>query len=401
MFKKLSNFDVPLKGEKVLMRVDFNVPMEKQEIKDDTRIKASLPSIQSILTGGGSVILMSHLGRPKGKPDLNFSLKPCADRLSELLQRPVKFVEECVGPQVETMVRELNEGEVLLLENLRFHKGEEKPEEEPGFTEALAKLGTIYINDAFGTAHRSHASTVLIARHFPGRAAAGLLLEKEITYLGSLLTDPKRPFCALLGGAKISTKFKVIEALMQKADQLLIGGAMAYTFFKAKGYSIGRSLYEEEFVEAARMLLTKREESSCQLVLPIDVIAAEAIRSDAKNMIVNVEKGIPEGFEGVDIGPLTIEAFQKELKKAGTIFWNGPVGVFECPPFDAGTKSIARLLAELTATTIVGGGDSIAALEEAGVADRMTHCSTGGGASLEFIEYGTLPGIEALSERKA
>lgn len=399
MVDKLSVKDLDFKGKKALIRVDFNVPLENGQITDDTRIRASLPTIQYVLDQGGAVILMSHLGRPKSQPDSQFSLVPCAKRLSELLKRPVQMAPDCCGLDVQKMVQQLKAGDVLLLENLRFHKGEEKPEEEPSFVNSLAELGDVYINDAFGTAHRAHASTTLIAQFFPDKAAAGFLLEKEIAYLGATLLNPKRPFCAILGGAKISTKFKVIETLMQKADVLLIGGAMAYTFLKAEDIPVGHSLVENDFLGVARQLMGVSEQSRCRLILPIDLVVAREIDSQTEKRIVKVIEGIPEGFQGVDIGPETIDLYAQEIKQATTVFWNGPLGVFECPPFDNGTNAIAKILAESAATTIVGGGDSAAAVEKAGVAYRMSHISTGGGASLEYIEFGKLPGIEVLTNK--
>lgn len=403
MSEKLSIKDLDLKNKKCLIRVDFNVPLEKGHITDDSRIRASLPTIQYVLDHGGSAILMSHLGRPKGKVDLHFSLLPCAKRLSLLLQRPVLMALDCQGADTEKMAQELKPGEILLLENLRFHKGEEKPEEEPTFVSGLADLGDVFINDAFGSAHRAHASTTLIAKFFPDNAAMGFLMQKEIAYLGSTLLNPKRPFCAILGGAKISTKFRVIEALIQKADILLIGGAMAYTFFKAENIPIGKSLVENDFLGVARQLLDVSTQSRCRIILPIDLVVAKEISPSAERIIIEVSKGIPKDFEGLDIGPQTIQMYVKEIKKAKTIFWNGPVGVFECPPFDQGTHAIAQALADAgkdqSVKTIVGGGDSVAALEQTGLSKEMSHVSTGGGASLEFIEFGQLPGIEALSDK--
>lgn len=401
MGKKLSIQDLGLKNKKVLIRVDFNVPIENGQITDDTRIRASLPTIQYALDKGGAVILMSHLGRPKGgKPTSEYSLAPCAKRLGELLGKPVKMAPDCVGAEVEKMAKDLKPGDILLLENLRFHKGEEHPEEEPNFTESLARLGDVYINDAFGTAHRAHASTALITQFFPGKTAAGFLMEKEMQYLGTALLNPTRPFYAILGGAKISTKFKVIEALMRKADALLIGGAMAYTFFKAEKIPIGNSLHEDEFLSVARQLLDVGSQGRCRLMLPVDLVVARKIDENAEKRVINVKEGIPDGFEGVDIGPDTVELYANELKKAATVFWNGPLGVFECPPFAKGTDAIAHVLAQLDATTIIGGGDSVAAIEKTGLTDKISHISTGGGASLEYIEFGQLPGIEALSDKK-
>lgn len=404
MSEKLSIRDLNLENKKALIRVDFNVPIQNGQITDDSRIRASLPTIQYVLDHGGAAILMSHLGRPKGKPEPQYSLAPCAKRLSELLQRPVEMAPNCEGPEVMRMSQDLKAGQILLLENLRFHKGEEKPEEEPTFVSGLADLGDVYINDAFGSAHRAHASTTTIAQFFPGKAAMGFLMEKEIAYLGSTLLSPKRPFCAILGGAKISTKFKVIEALIQKADILLIGGAMAYTFFKAEEIPIGQSLVENDFLGVARELMDVSVQSRCRMFLPVDLVIANQISPEAERKVVRMNKaseGIPDGFQGVDIGPETLQLFANQIKKAATIFWNGPVGIFECPPFDHGTNTIAQLLAERreSATTIVGGGDSVAALERTGLIDRMSHVSTGGGASLEYIEFGQLPGIQALSDK--
>jgi phosphoglycerate kinase len=401
MGEKLSIQDLDLKDKKALIRVDFNVPIENGQITDDSRIRASLPTIQYVIDHGGAVILMSHLGRPKGKPEAQFSLAPCAKRLSELLQRPVKMAPDCHGPEVEKMAQQLKPGEILLLENLRFHKGEEKPEEEPTFVSGLADLGDVYINDAFGSAHRAHASTTTIAQFFPDKAAMGFLMEKEIAYLGSKLLNPERPFCAILGGAKISTKFKVIEALMQKADVLLIGGAMAYSLFKAENIPIGKSLVEDSFLGVARQIMDVSTQSRCRILLPSDAIIAQEIKPGAEQKIVKMSEGIPNDFEGVDIGPETITRYTQEIKKAATIFWNGPLGVFECPPFDRGTNVIAQVLADVSdaSTTIVGGGDSASALEHAGLTNRMSHVSTGGGASLEYVEFGQLPGIQALSDK--
>ncbi len=402
MNQKLSIQNLDLKGKKVLIRVDFNVPLEKGKITNDTRIRASLPTIQYVLEHEGSPILMSHLGRPKGKPTPEFSLAPCAQRLAALLHQPVKMAPDCVGLDVKHMAQNLQPGEILLLENLRFHEGEEHPEKDPDFAKSLAHLGDVYVNDAFGTAHRAHASTATITQFFPGKAAAGFLIEKEIQYLGTALQNPQRPFYAILGGAKISTKFKVIEALMRQADALFIGGAMAYTFFKAQGIPIGNSLYEDDFLQEARQLLETSSQSQYPLLLPIDIVVARKIEPHAETRLVYVKEGIPDGFEGVDIGSLTIQMYTKELQKAATVFWNGPLGVFECPPFAKGTNEIAKVLAHLkNATTIIGGGDSVAAIEETGLADQISHISTGGGASLEYIEFGQLPGIDALSDKHA
>lgn len=398
MVEKLSIVDLPLAGHRVLMRVDFNVPLDKEgKITDDTRIMAALPSIQYILDHGGSLVLMSHLGRPKG-PTRELSLKPCGERLGQLLGRTVLMAPDSVGDTVAAMVAKLKAGDVLLLENLRFHKGEENPEEEPDFVKKLAEYGDFYVNDAFGTAHRAHASTAVIAQFFPGRAAAGFLMQKEIRFLGEVLRSPKRPFVAIVGGAKISTKLGVIHSLLQKVDTLLIGGGMAYTFFKAEGREIGASLCEESMLGAAREILAEGKASGGKLLLPIDNIITDKMEATAHIRLVEGQEPIPEGWQGVDIGPKTIESFSSVIRTSATLFWNGPLGVFEIPPFATGTMAIAMLLAEIHATTIVGGGDSVAAVQHANLSGAITHISTGGGASLEYIEYGTLPGVEALSD---
>ncbi|MFA6916375.1 MAG: phosphoglycerate kinase [Parachlamydiales bacterium] len=401
MAQKLSISDLNLHNKKVLMRVDFNVPLDdSHQITDDTRISASLPSIRHILKNGGSVILMSHLGRPNGEVNPEFSLKPCAARLSILLDHPIMMAPDCIGPDVERLVSQLKPGQVLLLENLRFHKGEEKPEKDPSFAKSLASLGDLYINDAFGTAHRAHASTAAIAQYFPGKAAAGFLLQKEIEFIGHTLENPKRPFQAIIGGAKISTKLGVIRSLLKKVDTLLIGGGMSFTFFKAQGYAIGNSIHEDEMLNEAKSILESVKGQPNRLILPVDIVIANAIKEDAETRIIDPTKGIPEGFEGVDIGPETIRQFSSHLQKAGTVIWNGPLGVFEVPKFAAGTRAIANTVANIQATTIVGGGDSIAALQQMGLADSISHLSTGGGATLEYIEFGKLPGIESLSDKK-
>lgn len=400
MKKKLSVTDLDLKGKKALVRVDFNVPLDKEgKITDDTRIKASLPTIEYILQQGGSVVLMSHLGRPKDKRVTELSLAPCAYRLSELLGKKVKLARDCIDKETENQAATLEPGEVLLLENLRFHRAEEHPEEDPSFAEKLSRYGDCYINDAFGTAHRKHSSTYTIAQYFPGKSAAGFLMEKEIEFLGNALLNPKRPFYAIIGGAKISTKLGVIKSLLAKADALFIGGGMAYTFYLAEGYSIGSSIYEADLVPQAKEILEEAKKGSGKLFLPEDNLIAESLDDTAETRVVDVKQGIPEGFSGVDIGPKTIKKYEEELKKAQTILWNGPLGVFEIPGFAEGTMAIARAVANSQATTIVGGGDSISAIQAAGVADKIAHISTGGGASLEYIEYGTLPGIEVLSDK--
>ncbi len=396
MTSKLTLPDLPVQNKKVLMRVDFNVPLDKEgNITDDTRIVASLPSIKYVLENGGSLILMSHLGRPKGQALPNLTLAPCAKRLSELLNQPVEMLPDCIGEKVKQIADQLKPGEIILLENLRFHTAEEKPEQNPDFVQYLAALGDLYVNDAFGTSHRSHSSTTKIAKFFPGKAAAGFLLQKEIQFLGDALLNPKRPFYAIIGGAKVSTKLGALKALIDKVDGLFIGGGMAYTFLKAQGISIGESICEDEFLEEAKKLL-----KTGKIHLPSDIVVTEKLEKGADHQIIKINEGIPSNMEGVDIGPDTIVDFGAKLKDGVTILWNGPLGVFEISPFDKGTNAIAHILTQTTAVTIVGGGDSVAALKKANLAEKITHISTGGGASLEYIEFGTLPGIEALSDKK-
>ena len=381
------------------MRVDFNVPLNKDgSISDDTRLRESLPSIQYILQAGGSAILMSHLGRPKNGPDPQFSLAPCAKALSKLLGRPVLMAEDCVGPIVEKMIHNLQPGHVLLLENVRFYPAEEKPSSDPLFAKQLAALGDIYVNDAFGAAHRSHSSTSTIAQFFPGKAAAGLLLQKEISFLGHLLTHPKRPFYALIGGAKISSKMGVLKSLISKVDGIFIGGGMAFTAFQAQGLNIGNSIHEDDQVPIAAEFLKECAKRQVPCWLPTDLVIADDFREDAHTKIITVANGIPDGWQGMDIGPQTLTEWKNTLQSAGTVFWNGPPGVFEFPAFAKGTEEIARTLSSLKATTIVGGGDSVAAINRLHLASKFTHVSTGGGASLEYIEFGHLPGIDALSD---
>lgn len=396
---KLRLQDLPVKGKRVLMRVDFNVPQDESgKITDATRIIAALPSIHYVLEHGGALILMSHLGRPKGTFDPRFSLAPCAKRLSELLKKHVLMAPDCVGSEVHRLAAGLKPGEIMLLENLRFHSGEEKPEKDPSFVEHLAALGDYYVNDAFGTAHRAHASTAMIANLFKGRAAAGLLMQREIKFLGESVLHPKRPFYAVVGGAKVSSKLGFLKALVDKADALLIGGGMAYTFLKAKGLNIGNSLCEDSLLEEAKELMRLCTEKKVALHLPVDLRVAREFKPDAESFIIDTEAGIPNGCEGMDIGPRTVQEFSRILSDAATIFWNGPLGVAEFPQFAHGTQAMARCLAESPAVTIVGGGDSVAALQATGLSERIDHVSTGGGASLEFLEYGALPGIDALSD---
>jgi phosphoglycerate kinase len=402
MKQKLTLQDLSLKNQRALVRVDFNVPLNPAgEIADDTRIKEVLPTIDYIAKAGGKIILMSHLGRPKGKRDPQFSLAVCAKRLSELLGRAVRFAPDCIGPEVEMMAAALQPGELLLLENLRFYAAEEKPLLDPTFAESLAKLGDLFINDAFGAAHREHSSTATIARFFPGKAAAGLLLQKEIAFLGNLAMEPRHPFYALVGGSKISTKMGVLKSLLEKVDGMFVGGGMAYTFFKAQGLSIGDSIFEEAQIEEARAFLQLSTQRKVALHLPVDIVIADRFSNEAEARVVLAKEGIPAGWQGVDIGPKTREAWSAALQNAATIFWNGPFGVFEFPRFAEGTNAIAKTLATLKkATTVVGGGDSVSAVNNLGLAKEFSHVSTGGGASLELIELGHLPGIDSLSSAK-
>jgi phosphoglycerate kinase len=394
--KKLTIDSVVLKGKKVLVRVDFNVPMTPElEIADDTRIAESLPTINKILKDGGAAILMSHLGRPKGKPNPEFSLRPVAKHLSTLLGTTVKFAPDCRGEETRKTVDQLQPGDCLLLENLRFYKEEE--ENDPKFARELAAYGDLYVNDAFGTAHRAHASTEGVTK-FLKPAVAGYLLKKEIEYLGKAVSSPVRPYLAILGGAKISGKIDVIQNLLPKVDVLIIGGGMAFTFFQAQDMEIGDSLVEQEKLGLAREILKQVKTKKLRMILPVDCVIADRFDNDANRKTVPVTK-IPAGWRGMDIGPDTIKIMNMEIRKAKTIVWNGPMGVFEMPNFAHGTMEVARLLAKATsdgATSIVGGGDSAAAIADAGVENAVSHVSTGGGASLEFLEGRELPGIAAL-----
>lgn len=397
MVPKLFIEDLPIKNKKILMRVDFNVPLDGDGyVTDATRLEASLPSMNYVLSQGGALILMSHLGRPQNAPTPALSLSHILAPLQTILNRKVTLAPDCVGPAVEKLAQSLQPGQVLLLENLRFHRAETHPEESPEFAEALARLGDLYVNDAFGTAHREHSSTYTITTYFAGKAAAGYLLEKEARFLGQVLESPKHPFIALLGGAKISTKMGVLHSLLKKVDTLLIGGGMAYTFLKAKGLQIGNSIYEEDFIELAKEILARY---GTKVVLPTDFVCAKACSEDATTKIFNIQNGIAADFQGLDIGPATRENFKKILQTAKTVLWNGPLGVYELKPFAQGTEEIGRFCGQLKATTLAGGGDLLAALNQVGVAKSFSHLSTGGGATLEFIEYGTLPGIEALSDK--
>ncbi len=391
--------DIQVAGKRVLVRVDFNVPLDAElHITDDTRIKAAIPTIQYLLDQGAAVILMSHLGRPKGQVVDSMRLTPVAKRLSELLGRPVQMAADCVGPEVEALAKALQPGQVLLLENLRFHKEEEKNDLD--FARQLASLGEIYVNDAFGTAHRAHASTEGVTHYLPG--VAGFLMEKEINFLGSALENPRRPFAAIIGGAKVSDKIAVLERLINMVDVLLIGGGMANTFLKAQGYEIGDSLFEEGKVDVARDLLTKAHQRDLKFLLPTDVVIADRFAADATSKVVAIDQ-VSRGWRIMDIGPETITAFSRALEGAQTIVWNGSLGVAEMPAFARGTVALIEILAERTkdgATTIIGGGDSAAVVDQVGAADQMTHVSTGGGASLELLEGRVLPGVAALQDKK-
>lgn len=385
--------EVDLRGKRVIVRVDFNVPLdEKGRIADETRIEKTLPTIKYLVEKGARVILMSHLGRPKGKKDTTFSLKPVSERLAKLLKKPVKFIPDCIGPTVKQGTSALKNGEIALLENLRFYSGEEK--NDPEFSKSLAQLAELYVDDAFGAAHRAHASTTGIAQYLP--SVAGLLLAKEIEYFDRVLQKPEHPFVAILGGAKVVDKIKALENLMAKVDYLLIGGAMAYTFLKARGHKIGSSKFDFEGFELSKRILEKAKQSQIQFILPLDHLIADTVTENAK--VDTSEIDIPEGWIGVDIGPKTIERFQAVIAKAKTVVWNGPLGVFEIKAFSNGTRRIAEAIAQLkNTTTVIGGGETAAAVTEMGLENKMSHVSTGGGASLEYLEGRTLPGIEALS----
>ncbi len=396
--KKLSIDQLDLKGKKVLVRVDFNVPLDDtQNITDSRRIESSLPTIKKIIADGGKAILMSHLGRPKGKVTPKYSLKPVAVKLSELLEKDVKLASDCIGEEVQKLVNDLHDGDVLLLENLRFHEEEEK--NNPEFAKQLAEFGEVYVNDAFGSAHRAHASTEGVTKYID-KCAAGYLMQKELDYLGNAISDPKRPYCAILGGAKISGKIDVIQNLLDKVDTMIIGGGMGYTFFKSQGKEIGKSLLEEEKIGLAKELLEKVSNSNVKFMLPVDVVVAEEFDNNSPSEAVSIDN-IPANKMGLDIGPKTVKLFTEELLKAKTIIWNGPMGVFEMDNFAKGTNAISKALVEATnngAITIIGGGDSASAISKAGLDDQVSHVSTGGGASLEFLEGKILPGVAALSE---
>jgi len=398
---KLSIRDLDLSGNRVFIRVDYNVPLEAGKVTDDTRVRETLPTLRLAISKGARLVLASHLGRPKGKPDPKYSLRPVAARLSELLGATVQFTPDCIGGEAEAKSKSLANGGVLLLENLRYHAEEEANDET--FSKQLAALcDSLFVCDAFGTAHRAHASVVGITR-FVRQAAAGLLMEKEITYLGKALADPERPFVAVLGGAKVSEKIEVVENLMRLADAMLIGGGMAYTFLKAQGMQIGKSLVEDDKIDRARQLLGEAKNRAFRLLLPFDHVLGAELKPDTQTEMADVGR-TPADWMGLDIGPKTIAAFRAEIARAKTIVWNGPMGVFELAPFANGTREIARAIAAATAagaTSIVGGGDSVAALHQIGLADKVSHISTGGGASLEFLAGRKLPGVEALTNREA
>ena len=389
--------DIEVKGKRVLLRVDFNVPLSINNgaISDDSRIRASLPTIKYLVDHKAKIIICSHLGRPEGKVVKNLRMAPVAQRLSQLLGLPVSTASDCIGQKVESQVRTLKEGDILILENLRFHPEEEA--NDPAFARKLARLADIYVNDAFGTAHRAHASTVGVAKYLP--AVAGFLMKKELKVMEKLLHDPERPSACLIGGAKVSDKIELLQNMLKKVDMLLVGGGMAATFLKTQGYEVGHSLIEDDKLELAKKLLQEADDWRVPFLLPIDVVVAEEIKAGVPTRVVPISN-IPLGSHIVDIGPQTIEFFCKELKKCRTIMWNGPMGIYEIPQFAQGTKAIARFLSTLDATTVIGGGSSAEIVQEMGLTDKMTHVSTGGGASLRFLEGAKLPGVEVLLDKK-
>lgn len=389
--------DIDVNGKKVLVRCDFNVPIDSEtgKITDNRRIRAALPTIQYLLDNNAKVILCSHLGRPKGEFNLKYSLKPVAEELSKLLNKDVKLAKDVIGESAKELTANMKEGDIVLLENVRFHKEEEQ--NDPEYSKALANMAEIYVNDAFGTAHRAHSSTTGVADYLP--AVSGFLIEKELEFLGGALENPAHPFVAILGGAKVSDKIGVIENLLDKVDTLIIGGGMAYTFYKAQGHHIGTSICEEDKLDLAKSILEKAQEKGVKLLLPVDNHVSSEYSNNGEEKMVNSTE-IPDGFMGLDIGPKTIEKFEEAVKDAKTVVWNGPLGVCEFDKFATGTKAVATMLSKIEATTIIGGGDSAAAIEKLGLADKMTHISTGGGASLEFLEGKTLPGIACLQDKE-
>ena len=395
MFVKKTMDDVNVKGKRVFVRVDFNVPMAEGKITDETRIRAAIPTIEALVNAGAKVILASHLGRPKGEVNEDMRLTAVGERLSQLMNRPVKKLDESIGEAVEKAVAEMQDGDIVLLENVRFHKGEEKNDEE--LSKAFAKLADVYVNDAFGAAHRAHASTEGITK-FVDTAVSGYLMQKELDVLGKALSNPERPFTAIIGGAKVKDKIGVIENLLEKVDHLIIGGGLSYTFIKAQGYSVGTSLLEEDKIELARGFIEKAKEKGVQLHMPVDAVVANEFSKDAETQVVDIEN-IPEDWMGLDIGPKTAEKYAEIIKNSKLIIWNGPMGVFEMDKFANGTKAVANAMAETEGYTVIGGGDSAAAVEKFGVADKMDHISTGGGASLELMEGKELPGIVALNDK--
>ena len=397
MLNKKTVDDINAKGKHVLVRCDFNVPIDSEtgKITDNRRIRAALPTIQYLLDHNAKVILCSHLGRPKGEFNLKYSLKPVAEELSKLLNKDVKLAKDVIGESAKELTSNMKEGDIVLLENVRFHKEEEQ--NDPEYSKALASMAEIYVNDAFGTAHRAHSSTTGVADYLP--AVSGFLIEKELEFLGGALENPKHPFVAILGGAKVSDKIGVIENLLDKVDTLIIGGGMAYTFYKAQGHHIGTSICEEDKLDLAKSILEKAQEKGVKLLLPVDNhVSSEYSNNGEEKMVDSTE--IPDGFMGLDIGPKTIEKFEEAVKDAKTVVWNGPLGVCEFDKFATGTKAVATMLSKIEATTIIGGGDSAAAIEKLGLADKMTHISTGGGSSLEFLEGKTLPGIACLQDKE-
>ncbi|MCR8964386.1 phosphoglycerate kinase [Brevibacillus halotolerans] len=391
---KKSIRDIELAGKRVFCRVDFNVPMQDGVITDDTRIRAAVPTIQYLIDNHAKVILASHFGRPKGEVVEEMRLTAVGEHLASLLGKPVKKLNDSIGAEVESAVQAMKEGDVILLENVRFHKGEEK--NDPELAKSFASLADLFVNDAFGTAHRAHATTAGIAQHIP--AVAGLLMEKEIQFMGGALSKPERPFTAIVGGAKVKDKIGVIENLLGKVDTLIIGGGMANTFIKAQGYNVGASLCEEDKLDLARTLMEQAKERNVNLLMPVDVVVADKFAADANTQVVSID-AIPEGWMALDIGPKTVDNYRDAIVPSKTVVWNGPMGVFEMDAFASGTIAVANAMEECQGTTIIGGGDSVAAVEKAGVADKMTHISTGGGASLEFMEGKELPGVTALQDK--